>query len=230
MLRSIRSVALALALGFGMFASAAQATVITFSTPATGTLTATSDGNNSTFSVSTSPLFGAAFSPLFPPLTSGIWTMSALPVTVAGPDSGGGLYPLAPNLINWNVTFSTGDTVGGTITWLAFQDDALITHSPRLLGTATINTLIGSPGFVALFSNPGSATADFTWNVFNTTLAALVASPFGTAIGGEITPAISGGEVVTQIPLPGALPLFATGMLGLWALGKRRKKQKVALA
>jgi hypothetical protein len=57
-----------------------------------------------------------------------------------------------------------------------------------------------------------------------------VASPFGTAIGGEITPAISGGEVVTQIPLPGALPLFATGMLGLWALGKRRKKQKVALA
>src|SRR3974390_2269458 len=35
---------------------------------------------------------------------------------------------------------------------------------------------------------------------------------------------------IAQIPIPGALPLFASGIVGLWALGRRRKRQQVTSA
>ena len=41
-----------------------------------------------------------------------------------------------------------------------------------------------------------------------------------------------GGTLATSlnaVPLPGALPLFATGLIGLWALRRKRKGQPAAV-
>jgi hypothetical protein len=231
MFGSGRSAALGLALSLGMFASAAQAdvTVITFSTPATGHLLVASNGNG-TLTVSTDALSGAAFSPLG---NAGTWTMSALAPTLTGLEVGS-IFSLAANSINWNFV-AGADHVGGTISWTGIQDG---TNQPRFLGTATVNSLGGQAAFTSLFANPSSGLADFTWNIFNITLSQLAGLPDGTLVGGDQActgtnrcAVISSGEVVLpQVPLPGALPLFVTGMIGLWALGKRRKKQKVESA
>ena len=46
---------------------------------------------------------------------------------------------------------------------------------------------------------------------------------FGTGPDTFITVVPGGTPVVTAVPLPGTLPLFASGLLGLWALRRKRK-------
>ena len=56
----------------------------------------------------------------------------------------------------------------------------------------------------------------------NTTITAATFS-FGTGPDTLISVVPGGTPVVTAVPLPGTLPLFATGLLGLWALRRKRK-------
>jgi hypothetical protein len=42
--------------------------------------------------------------------------------------------------------------------------------------------------------------------------------------GGTFSMSASAAAVASVVPLPGALPLFAGGLVGLWALARRRRK------
>ena len=39
---------------------------------------------------------------------------------------------------------------------------------------------------------------------------------------------LTNGFSLTATPIPGALPLFATGLVGFWGLRKKRSKQSAA--
>ena len=56
----------------------------------------------------------------------------------------------------------------------------------------------------------------------NTTITSATFS-FGTGPDTLISVVPGGTPVVTAVPLPGTLPLFASGLLGLWALRRKRK-------
>ena len=45
-----------------------------------------------------------------------------------------------------------------------------------------------------------------------------------------LTGLVDAGTAVSSVPIPGALPLFATGLGGLFLIGRRRKKQAAASA
>ena len=68
-----------------------------------------------------------------------------------------------------------------------------------------------------------SAGADFTSTALLTITALTAGASFTTASGALYGPAPS------TVPLPTALPLFASGLVGLLLLGWRRKKKAVAL-
>ena len=98
-------------------------------------------------------------------------------------------------------------------------------------------TVLASSGSLAFTSAfiPGSAGA-IDWTATSLLLAT---NPFATldalvAARGTATVGVSSGEIVAGagtpevIPLPGALPLFATGLAALGLLGWRRKRKAAA--
>ena len=99
--------------------------------------------------------------------------------------------------------------------------------------TATFNVLAnGSLAFMQSFSSLLDAQNFFTGNwlwlpmLAGTSNITLSFSETMTAIGGfAFEYGLSDApEVVAQTPLPAALPLFASGLAGLWFAGRRKKK------
>jgi hypothetical protein len=85
-----------------------------------------------------------------------------------------------------------------------------------------------------LFTTPGNPLGVGVFGTIGTSVAAAIAASGNmysvthlyTIIATSAGSALS--TINLQTPLPGALPLFAAGLLGLWALGRRRKAEKVA--
>ena len=75
-----------------------------------------------------------------------------------------------------------------------------------------------------------------TFSVASTTLAALEAvNNLGNIFVADILSGTTGNTgpvdvTGTAVPIPGALPLFATGLAGLFLIGRKRKKQAAASA
>src|SRR3974390_2606664 len=98
--------------------------------------------------------------------------------------------------------FSNSFTVsGGTITAYSFQSDGGFNGPPNV----TCCTL-------TMFSSTSSSPAS----------AGLSDLPFTTGTVSGVSVAFT--PPVSSVPLPGALPLFASGLVGLGLLGWRRKK------
>ena len=157
-------------------------------------------------------------------ITSPVSTFTATSITF-GPANGG-------------VTAVAGDLgpLGTCLTCVTFNTSPFTTaSSPATLFTATQNGVsavvsLASASFAPTFSGAtligltitGTGTMAFTG--FDTTpllTFILTANQAGTTFSASASAAAS------PVPVPGALPLFASGILGLWALGKRRKKQKL---
>jgi hypothetical protein len=139
-------------------------------------------------------------------------------------------------LTNANInTFSLTQTAGGAAT------PVISTPSPILLGTIPGNSTVGGD-LIVDFTGADPDTARFSLNatlnadgltasllfldlppgpIFDETTGHFFFGPFPGTVTTTASPAT---------PLPGALPLFATGLGGLGLLGWRRKRKQAASA
>jgi hypothetical protein len=108
------------------------------------------------------------------------------------------------------------DRLTGTITFSFLQDG---TPTPKFFGTMLVNSVMGDAAFTAAFM-----TGEIL-NINLTTQALSLGNTLETVAEGNRANAPIGSGLVSNIPLPGALPLFATG---LGALGWRRKRKAAA--
>jgi hypothetical protein len=153
-------------------------------------------------------------------------TFTSTSVTFANPANiGGASGSFALELSNCTgcvtmiSSLSTGTVLPATI--YAATEGAISTD--MVLNVASFSYVAG-PVFNTLTIS-GTGYADLT-NFDQTPIAWLLTTQ-GAA--GASTYTFSATEVAA-VPLPGALPLFASGIVGLWALGRKRKKQKLESA
>jgi PEP-CTERM motif len=113
--------------------------------------------------------------------------------------------------------------VGNTITLEALgggQPSQLLLPSGGPFTNA--NASITGGQFSPFVVGPIAFTLALSGVTANTTITAATFS-FGTGPDTLISVVPGGTPVVTAVPLPGTLPLFASGLLGLWALRRKRK-------
>jgi hypothetical protein len=109
---------------------------------------------------------------------------------------------------NWISSFTSNSLPSGwTVREQTFVDPA------NGLFTATPATQVGNALFNAIGTSVAAAVAASGNNYSVTHLYTIVATGAGSALS----------TITLSTPLPGALPLFATGLLGLWALRRKRK-------
>ena len=131
---------------------------------------------------------------------------------------GTGVSPICSLCVTFPASFSTS-------TILPAQIFSVTNNGNTSTGT------LGTVSFVDTIVN-GLETLTVSGNG-TITLTGFVATPMSfvlTANRAGSTFSMSASAVSHPVPVPAALPLFATGMAGLWALGRRRKKQKVDAA
>jgi hypothetical protein len=110
------------------------------------------------------------------------------------------------------------DRLTGTITFSFLQDG---TPTPKFFGTMLVNSVVGDPAFMAAFM-----TGE-TLHISLITQALSGGNTLESVAGGlRASAPIGSGEVF--VPLPAALPLFATGLGALGLLGWRRKLKAAA--
>jgi hypothetical protein len=128
-------------------------------------------------------------------------TATTLSANASVSNSSGELVPLQLSL------FSDGGAHGVKDGGDALLTGAFVSSAAGITAFLT-NILLTSPGFYYVQVDNGGAT-----------------TPSGpNAIGGVVTGNISLSPSV--VPIPGALPLFATGLAGLIVLGRKRRKAK----
>jgi hypothetical protein len=107
---------------------------------------------------------------------------------------------------SWISTFTSNQLPAGwQVTEQTFLDPAN--------GLFTTPIQLGSAIFNAIGTSVAAAVAASGANYSVTHLYTIVASGAGLALS----------TINLQTPIPGALPLFATGLIGLWALRRKRK-------
>ena len=138
-----------------------------------------------------------------------------------------------------NGTFTLGSTVATGWALSAPGSNTLLLNDLGAAGPT--HTIIGPPGAGNVYSNAnGSIAGNGPHNPFLNQTAMFVVSLMGITADTDITSAtfsfgtvaginVPGVPSTSPIPLPGALPLFATGLAGL-VLMKWRKKRKVQAA
>ena len=215
MVRASSFVALALAASLSAFTSGANASTLDLlGSGSTGTITY--KGTGSGLTVSSDTLAGSSFF-----LGSlGTWSLSPIGPMTSGPENNQGQFTFTSgNTDTLSVTIG-GSSLTCAVTWTTITDGTL---TPRWNGSFVITAITGA-NFISNFGPVGSlAFIDMTTNI-GTLLSLLQTTTNTTTSAG-----ISSGELVPT-PLPGALPLFAGGLAGLWALGRKRKKQKLEAA
>jgi hypothetical protein len=128
-----------------------------------------------------------------------------------------------PGTLNVYVT-SSGNTGAGPVPFLSSFTNNLLTAG----WTVTERTFLDTGnGVFATTTALGSAVFTAIGTSVTTTLANVGAGPYSlthlyTIVATGIGSANSTINL-SAVPLPGALPLFATGLLGLWALRRKRK-------
>jgi len=218
----IRKLMLAGLASFGLLAipQNAQADQITLFANVGG-ITLTGTGTLVNVSVAAGTGDGAAFQSLGNPTESGNFTLGAVAFT-AGPNAAE-QYPAGANSESFSYLGTDGDLLTGTLHWNFIQDN---TTNPKFFGTMTVASRSGDATFLAAWAVGAIVPVDFTTSAIpgGGTLDQLVAAEATTTVG------ISSGEVGTlsPVPLPGALPLFATGLAGLGLLGWSRKRKAIA--
>lgn len=218
-LASVASVAsLASVLLFGGAQAATQITLGADNT-STGTFVFTGNGAGTTsLTVSTAGLTGPAFFTLANP---GSFSLGAVAPFITGPINGSGQYSLVGMTESFVFNAGLGEHLDGTINFTTLTDHS---NTPRFNGNLVINlaTLAGDAAFKAAFAS-GMAAIDFNIGP----LGALLDSLNGTT--GSLSAGLSSGEVVPT-PAPAALPLFLTGLAGLWVASRRRRKVQPAFS
>ena len=111
------------------------------------------------------------------------------------------------------------DRLNGTITFSFLQDG---TPTPKFFGTMLVNSVMGDAAFTAAFM------MGEILNINLTTQALSSGNTLESVAEGNRANAPIGSGLVSTIPLPGALPLFATGLGTLGLLSWRRKRKAAA--
>ena len=206
-------VALILLLGIPLNASADQITLLA----TVDGITLTGAGTLVNVSIAAGTGDGAVFQSLGNPNENGTFTLAAV-AFAAGPNVTE-QYPAGANTQSFSYLGSDGDSLTGTLHWNFIQDN---TTNPRFFGTMTVLSRSGDATFLAAWALGAIAPVDFTTSAIpgGGNLDQLVAGERTAGVG------ISSGEVGTlsPVPLPGALPFFAGGLVGLGLLASRRKK------
>ena len=208
----------------GFLASGAQASVLNLdacNVPNcdSGSVTIAAGAPAGTLSISTAGLNG--FAQFFGAL--GTWTLGSFGPTTTSTEVGGQFFNFTGVTSTFSYSDNAGDHIGGTVTWSSLKDGSI---TPQLLGTLNITSLGGSALFTLNFASM-VANVDFTLNTpcFPDQIAGGTCSINGVHAT-TMTGTLSGGELFpTTVPLPGALVLFGSGLVGLAALGRRKRKQ-----
>jgi hypothetical protein len=144
----------------------------------------------------------------------GTYTLGTASFT-AGPQSSG-LFPAAGSE-TLSYIGADGDSLFGTVHWNVVEGGL---NQATFFGTLSISALSGDAAFTNNFASK-AASIDFTTDTLSpdVTLVTLASAAVSSAT-------ISSGEVnPSPVPIPGTLPLLASGLVGLWAYGRNRKGQ-----
>jgi hypothetical protein len=120
------------------------------------------------------------------------------------------------NATSSSISFNSPQNVDGFGTF-NFTDDLSSSGSPGNPTAATITFTISGSGLALLANSSGN---DASAHICQISTGTACSSTFFATPSGQ----------VSAVPLPGALPLFATGLAGLVVLGRRRMKQAAASA
>ena len=111
---------------------------------------------------------------------------------------------------NWISSFTSNSLPSG---WSVREQTFIDTANGLFTTTGATVTQLGNTLFNAIGTSVAAALAPSGNNYSVTHLYTIVATGAGSALS----------TITLATPLPGALPLFATGLLGLWALRRKRK-------
>jgi hypothetical protein len=239
--RSLGAV-LSLTMGAGLILVAlppAHAATVTFVTPPGTSVPDGSVNASATFTTGAGTLSVTLTDLLANPTSVGqtlsdlIFTLSSHQTTGTISSSSGQLVTVAANgTATTGATTTTGWGLNSNVSG-GIQLDAL-----GFVGPAGL--IIGPPGPGGIYTNAnGSIAGNGPHNPFINQTATFLLSIAGLTAADTVTGALfscgteAGVEragVPSAIPLPGALPLFATGVVGLGLLGWRKKRKAQAAA
>ena len=225
-------------IGLMMGASAAHASTVTFVTPV-GASTGGGAVNASASFTTDAGTLSVTLTDLQANPTDVAQTLSDLVFTLSAGQTSGTLTSSSGQQITVNSggTFTLGPTASTGWGLKNNVSGGLQLDALGFIGPAGL--IIGPPDAGGSYSNANGSiagngphnpfldqTATFLISVAGLTAADTVTSAafsFGTTAGVEIAG-------VSPVPLPGALPLFASGLVGLGLLGRRRKRNAKALS
>ena len=111
---------------------------------------------------------------------------------------------------NWISSFTSNALPSG---WSVREQTFIDTANGLFTTTGATVTQLGNTLFNAMGTSVAAALAPSGNNYSVTHLYTIVATGAGSTLS----------TITLATPLPGALPLFATGLIGLWALRRKRK-------
>jgi hypothetical protein len=121
-------------------------------------------------------------------------------------------------------SLSDSDHLTGTITWSFIQDN---TTTPHFFGSLVVSTVTGDSAFSSTFAMGQTLPIDLITQAL--ACGCTLEDVANAATAPIRTTALVGSGTVNPVPLPAALPLFATGLGALGLLGWRRKRKAQAI-
>ncbi|HEX3339245.1 MAG TPA: hypothetical protein VHT68_08735 [Pseudolabrys sp.] len=145
---------------------------------------------------------------------SGAYTLGNASFNV-GPENTGRFPTSGTQSFSYTSLVDT-DHLAGAITWSFLQDG---TTTPKFFGSILVSSVTGDAAFAAAFM------VGQILNINLTSQALSGGNTLESVAAGARASALVGSGLVSNVPLPGALPLFVTGLGALGLLGWRRKRK-----